>query len=288
MYGKKILVVWLDEINPYLHPDDVNDELKNWYIDVDKLQGIRMAGKSADQTASSIANQIHLLKEDSTPSEQAKKKRTPPKNISVWRRLLIVAVAAVTVLAIAGVIWEISRPQSQSTGTVRSLGELDSVSVGDHFTLGNYRQGANGEVEPIEWRVLCVQDGKALVISDKLLDFVPFEESHEKNNLSWETSSLRWWMNHIFYDEAFSRGEKEVIASVTNRNEDNPEYGTESGNDTQDRIFALSIEEAEQYFSSNDDRAAYTTDYAHTKGEDFSDRSAFWWLRSAGIDGFYY
>ena len=44
----------------------------------------------------------------------------------------------------------------------------------------------------------------------------------------------------------------------------------------------LNIDEAEKYFSSVDDRKAFTTDYAHKKNADDSDRSAGWWLRSPG------
>ena len=152
--------------------------------------------------------------------------------------------------------------------------------MGDHFTFGNYPQGENGEEEPIEWRVLTVDGDKALVISEKLLDYVSYNQ--EYTDVTWETCTLRSWMNNDFLNAAFSSSEQAKIATVTNQNPDNPEYGTKGGRPTQDKIFALSIEEANRYFSSNSDRKAYTTDCAHKRGWDSDDRSNWWWLRSPG------
>ena len=46
MSKKKKYVVWLDDLNPYENPNDVHSKLKAWFVDVDDLQGIRMAGKT--------------------------------------------------------------------------------------------------------------------------------------------------------------------------------------------------------------------------------------------------
>ena len=191
--------------------------------------------------------------------------------VTVKRTPLIVTIAVVLVVAIVGSIWGASALSGNSTSSVKSLSELDSISKGDHFTFGNYPQGENGEEEPIEWRVLAVDGDKALVISEKLLDCVEYNE--EYTNVTWETCTLRSWMNHDFLYAAFSNGEQAKIATVTNQNPDNPEYGTEGGNATQDRIFALSIEEANQYFSNVNDRSREGT--------------CWWWLRSPGYGGNY-
>ena len=45
-----------------------------------------------------------------------------------------------------------STTTSATTRNDSSLSGIGSVSVGDHIFLGNYKQGANGEVKPIEWR----------------------------------------------------------------------------------------------------------------------------------------
>ena len=156
-----------------------------------------------------------------------------------------------------------------------------NVQVGGKVQFGQYPQGANGEVQPLMWRVLAVENGRALLITDKLIDYVKYNESY--TNVTWETCTLRKWMNSDFISKAFSSSQQAQIASVSNQNPNNPKYGTKGGNATQDRIFALSIDEAEKYFSSDSDKRAYTTDYAHKKGYDDSDRSDWWWLRSPGI-----
>ena len=135
-------------------------------------------------------------------------------------------------------------------------------------------------MQPLEWRVLAVENGRALLITDKLIDYVEYNESYA--NVTWETCTLRKWMNSDFISKAFSSSQQAQIATVINQNPNNPEYKTKGGNATQDKIFALSIDEAEKYFSSDSDRRAYTTDYAHKKGYDYSDRSEYWWLRSPG------
>ena len=157
-----------------------------------------------------------------------------------------------------------------------------ALRVGEHIYFGHYKQGADGEVQPIEWRVLAVQNGKALLITDKLLDYVAYNDYNK--DVTWETCSMRRWMNNTFLRTAFSSSERKKIASVTVDNPDNAKYGTEGGSATQDKIFALSIDEAFQYFSSDDDRRAFTTDYAHIPQNDADDRSDYWWFRSPGAE----
>ena len=216
---------------------------------------------------------------DSTPKQEQVK---PVTTKSVRHTPPIVTVVVVLVVAIVGGMWTVSYANSSvsnANSIVKSLSELGSVSVGDHFTFGNYPQGSDGEEQPVEWRVLAVEDGKALVISEKLLDYARYNE--KDTDVTWEACSLREWMNNDFLNRAFTADEQAKIATVTNRNPDNPEYGTKGGKTTRDRIFALSIDEAKKYFSDDTDRIAYTTDYIHTKGYDYADCSDGWWLRSA-------
>ena len=157
--------------------------------------------------------------------------------------------------------------------------------MGDHFTFGNYPQGEDGEEQPIEWRVVAVENGRALVISEKLLDCVQYNEKYVSG--TWETCTLRKWMNGEFINKAFSSSEQAKIATVTNQNPDNSKYNTKGGNATQDKIFALSIDEVYHYF--RDDRMAAPTGYAKKQGATVSDiyslpsgEKTGWWLRSPG------
>lgn len=158
-----------------------------------------------------------------------------------------------------------------------------NVSVGDIIKFGAYEQDnnlSNGK-EEIEWIVLDVKDGKALIISKYGLDCQPYHAT--LTDITWETCTLRNWLNTTFYGTAFNTNQQSVIASTTLANEDNPFYETEGGNNTADKVFLLSISEAKQYFASDAARSMTATVYAKAQGAAYeaSDRS-YWWLRSPG------
>ena len=101
--------------------------------------------------------------------------------------------------------------------------------------------------------------------------------------VSWEDSSLRQWLNGEFLNLAFSEEEQNSIVTKSVFAEDNREFGTEAGNDTQDPVFLLSISEVEKYFHSDPDRMCAPTSYAvnngaHGKTEGY----CWWWMRSPG------
>jgi hypothetical protein len=124
-----------------------------------------------------------------------------------------------------------------------------------------------------DWRVLDVKDGKALLISEKILEERAYND--EDKAATWKTCTLRSYLNKEFYDllpaEARARISKTKVV-----NNDNPKYGTPGGKDTTDKICLLSIEEAEAYFGSNQERVAHNL---HGKRSDFR----WWWLRSPGM-----
>ena len=68
-------------------------------------------------------------------------------------------------------------------------------------------------------------------------------------------------------------------------NDDNRKYGTSGGNNTRDRIFCLSLAEAERYFKNDDERkcqpAALTKVHIPKVTEN---NYCSWWLRSPGDD----
>ena len=162
--------------------------------------------------------------------------------------------------------------------------QLKGVKVGDYITFGAYEQDnntSNGK-EDIEWLVLEVKDGKALVISKYALDCKPYNT--EYTHVTWETCTLRKWLNNDFLGAAFSADEKAMIPTVTVSADRNPEYSTNPGNATQDQVFLLSITEANQYFSSKSARQCKSTDYAVANGGYANSDNGYcqWWLRSPG------
>ncbi|MCR5596856.1 MAG: DUF6273 domain-containing protein [Lachnospiraceae bacterium] len=193
---------------------------------------------------------------------------------------------------------------------------------GDYVIFGSYEQDgdtSNGP-EPIEWEVLDKSDGKLLLISRYILDCPPYNT--EDADVTWETCTLRNWLNNDFYNTAFSTAEKDRVITANLSNPDNAYWGTEGGNDTNDKVFCLSMEEVRKYYSFeswyDDDQSGYSsalmtdvTPYAVNNGarqftitqedytgEGYEDRTGlseegydtdvigldggFWWLRSPG------
>ncbi len=200
------------------------------------------------------------------------------KKKKLKKSLIVVLSLVVTLIIISALL----SGRDSSEAAKKSSFKLE---VGNAITLGTYEQDdntANG-VEPIEWRVLAVEDNKALVISEYCLDAKPYNEEDE--DVTWETCTLRDWLNDDFYNSAFTAGEKAKIQSTRLKNPDNPKYGTQGGNDTTDKVFLLSYDEAEKYFESNEDRMAKPTDYAIAKDiliDDYFGGSCYWRLRSPG------
>ena len=164
--------------------------------------------------------------------------------------------------------------------------KLKVAKVGDYVFFGAYEQdndASNGK-EDIEWLVLDVKDGKALLISKYALDCKQYNTS--RADVTWETCALRKWLNNDFSNTAFSTAEKALISTVTVSTDKNPEYSTNPGNATQDQVFLLSITEANKYFSSDSARQCKPTDYAVANGAyaNANTDNGIWWLRSPGSD----
>ncbi|MBR5970504.1 MAG: hypothetical protein IK016_09205 [Lachnospiraceae bacterium] len=122
---------------------------------------------------------------------------------------------------------------------------------GDIIAFGSYEQDgntANGK-EPIEWEVLAVEGDGILVVSRYVLDCVPYHEEYE--GVTWETCTLRKWMNNDFYNAAFSPEERGQILESHIENPDNACYGTSGGNATKDRVFCLSVDEIREHYRFN-------------------------------------
>lgn len=162
---------------------------------------------------------------------------------------------------------------------------LAKAKPGDTVFLGTYEQDnntSNGK-EDIAWLVLEVKGGKALVVSKYALDCKQYNTSN--TDVTWETCTLRKWLNNDFINAAFSSYEKAMIPTVTVSADKNPDYSANPGNATQDQVFLLSITEANKYFNSTGARQCEPTDYAVANGSWESDSGNFcwWWLRSPGV-----
>lgn len=149
---------------------------------------------------------------------------------------------------------------------------LVSAIVDGAFVLPDEFEMGSWQGRPLVWRVVKLEGASALVVTRSVICSRPFSQA--TSNASWDACDLRLWLNGEFYDEAF---EEEEAAAVVNRKLANPgssEYGTSGCDPTMDKVFCLSVEEAQKLFATDDIRCA--------EGENPS-----WWLRSpGGCEGF--
>jgi len=187
-----------------------------------------------------------------------------------------------------------SAEKAENIKVIKNKEKLKNANVGSYVTFGAYEQdnnNSNGK-EDVEWLVLAKEGSKVLVISKYALDAQRYNTSH--TGVTWETCSLRKWLNGTFINNAFSAEEQAMIPTVTVSADKNPEYRTDPGNATQDKVFLLSITEANQYFTSKEARKCAPTDYAIAQGARTKDNykvgdraTCWWWLRSPGTGEVY-
>ena len=170
--------------------------------------------------------------------------------------------------------------QEYKKGGNETVASVQQYKVGDIIKFGSYVQDY-GWKDPIEWQVLDIHDGKALVISKYGIDYKPYDTRY--TDVTWETCTLRKWLNDIFMHFAFSKSERARILSVRVPADKNPKYSTNPGNATQDQIFLLSISEAQKYFGDSPARKCKPTAFAKSNGAwSSSEGNCCWWLRSPG------
>ena len=191
--------------------------------------------------------------------------------------------------------------QLVSEGSAGNLGGGQA----DNVYFGNYYQSNNSTKEPVKWRVLSNTGGQLFLLSDQNLDV--FQYHTEEETVTWETSTMRSWLNGYgassntggssgidytgdnFLDTAFSIEEQRAIVETAVVNDDNPDYGTDGGNNTTDRIFLLSISDLSNrnYFPSYTNFSTNTA-YVAAGGKLGSGmygagEADWWWLRSPGF-----
>lgn len=170
-----------------------------------------------------------------------------------------------------------------------------ALQPGSHVTFGGYPQTAEGaDSTPIEWLILKRNGQNALVVSCFGLDAQPYHSRSE--NVTWETCSLRGWLNDTFLNKAFTAAEQ---AGILTTDVDNSKsqcysgYNAIGGSNTQDKLFLLSYAEAGKYLGETRDATTSPvalTAYAISQGAGISashkasteDVSGMWWLRSPG------
>ncbi|MBQ7502036.1 sel1 repeat family protein [bacterium] len=163
--------------------------------------------------------------------------------------------------------------------TVELRAVYTDKQVGERFEFGRYPQGENGEVQPINWRVLRRDKDALLVISEYGLDAKPYHK--DRCSITWSDCTLRGWLNGEFLQKAFTTAEQSLIRTSRLANNAGPE--------TDDRMYLLSMDEANGLFADDNDHKTKPSAYAVINGAWTCDDNrwkgnAWWWLRSRRYD----
>lgn len=144
-----------------------------------------------------------------------------------------------------------------------SVEYISTLSVGESFYYGNYND------ELLEWTILDIQNNQVFAITTNAVDKIPYNNT--QTDVTWKKCSLRTWLNDDFYNDAFSSEEQSRIMTTTVSPGNNPHFSTNAGSSTEDKVFLLSIDEVNQYFSTNESRICK-----------YNGTACWWWLRSPG------
>lgn len=181
---------------------------------------------------------------------------------------IVVIIAASSIISYVGILQQ-------------AKANVSDAKVGSIVTFGTYTEESDTlEKSKIDWRVLAKEDDRILVISDRIIDAMPYHNVSQMD-VTWETCSLRKWLNSAFINSAFNSAEKKLIIESEVLTEKASYSDTDPGNNTKDKIFLLSESEFEKYLHS--DGSCFATNYATEKtAEGYSTYLYSWWLRSPG------
>lgn len=179
-----------------------------------------------------------------------------------------------------------NRPDRCKTEKKQLRFEAIIMQTGEKVLFGNFM-----------WNVLDIQEDKALLITEHIIGQRPYHDVYKET--TWAECSMRQYLNREFYD-GFAQNDKLQICPVTNKNPDNPWYKTKGGDDTQNRIFLLSMEEIVcRYFGDSSEKLYHPKKnqryWFERKDQNNSRRIArlannpnqvwWWWTRTPGRAG---
>lgn len=176
-------------------------------------------------------------------------------------------------------------PPLTMTPTPRGIVAIEDAEIGDTVIFGQYDQNNDSEDggEDIEWIVLDIQDDHYLLITKLGIECRPYHSVQKA--ITWKDCGLRSWLNYEFYDW-FTDYEKKHILKTEIEPASNPEYETDPGEATTDRLFILSLEEVMKYFPTEESRKLEITTSAIAHGAYYTFTNnknyGWWWVRNPG------
>lgn len=184
--------------------------------------------------------------------------------------------------------WKISEKESALGGYQSTW---DTVYFGKYWqydTNGDGKADQNDEKQLIKWRVLSVNNDDVFLLADKNLNCQPYHTEYV--TASWESCSIRKWLNKEFVSDAFSKEDQEAIIDTQV-----VEDVIDAQDDVNDKIYLLSSKEVSQeiygfsvgFDENSKSRIVQNTQYASACGATMGQMNlgdkligGLWWLRS--------
>ena len=132
------------------------------------------------------------------------------------------------------------------------------------FRVGNTVTFGALQGKPLRWRVAEVRGKMRMLIAEDIMLEQPYNAL--RVDVSWQTRTLRNWLNHDFLQEAFTPEQRLLPIATRRTNEPNEQFYTNAGLPTMDRVFILSKRELDSYLPDEADRIC----------------GKWWWLRTPG------
>ncbi len=223
------------------------------------------------------------------------------------KKVIFLAITAAAVILAAALLYPKKKSRAgQEEDTAAALMKADRW---DLVTFGRYEQDGNPDngPEPLEWCVLHKEEtGEGgtdiLLLSRYCISCRAFHAPVQ--DITWEASAVRTYLNGPFCREAFDEEEQSLIRTTINENPGNDLLNIDGGPDTEDRAFLLNALEYSVYFHDEAERwltgRAEATRQAvqegiYVAGADPASRQYLregeegytrWWLRSPGNEAY--
>lgn len=135
--------------------------------------------------------------------------------------------------------------------------------VGKLYSFGNY-------YEPINWMVLDIIEGRALLLSEKALELKAYDVNEGiRHGCPWKDSSIRVWLNSEFLNTAFSTEEQDKMCKIMTKE------------DTEDKVLLLSYNEYQNYLAGNKKHKAVQADQLKARINPWYAQECEWYLMGA-------
>ena len=155
--------------------------------------------------------------------------------------------------------------------------------IQDIIQFGKYPYTKNGDCLPIEWKIIDETKDSLLIISKECIDCQQYYDDWQV--ISWKNSSIRNWLNTLFYNYAFTEIEKSKIMQ-TDRNVLKT-LPIQDNQNTKDYIFLLNENEVKSYFPNPLQRISKASPHTIIKGMDNYESGCWWWIQNPGKKGEY-